>query len=76
MTNTAPSLARAAKAYECSRQNLNILKQRHKLSTATLLSPDELFQILLERAPASRLRSRLACPEFRRQAAERLTFTC
>lgn len=71
-----PSISAAAKIYGCSRQNLAALRQVHGISAAELLSPDRLFEILLEKGTASKLRTRLADPEFRRDAAERLTFHC
>ena len=75
MHTTVPSVSAAAKVYQVSRQGLNQLQHKHAISTAELLTPDRLFEILLERGTASKLRTRLADPEFRRDAAERLNFT-
>jgi hypothetical protein len=68
-----PSYSAIAESYGMSRQMLWKLRRKYSVDYDHWLDPDRVLEVLLEKAPASPLRSRLTDPSFRQSITLRLS---
>jgi len=68
-----PTINLISECYDISRQRLHELRRKYSIGRCDLCDPDRLFEILLDKAPASPLRTRLSDPNHR--AAIKLLLT-